>query len=146
MMIFATPDFGTGAYLALILLIVWVVVLALVVFGILRGARLLNNGAAKDRKYGILLIVMSGLIPLLCCLGPPEVVRIVYGNYPIGQYPSNIREGMSADEVLATLGSPHERFQENDGEHWYYWIDSFGIHWACVDFGSDGRVSHTHGN
>jgi hypothetical protein len=146
MRLLATPDFGAGASLGAILLIVWAVVLVLVMVGLGWGVKLLTSGTAKGRKQGMLLIVVSALIPLLCCLGPPQLVRIGYGNYPIGRYPSNIREGMSANEVLGILGTPHERVREGDSERWYYWIDWVGISWAAVEFGPDGRVISIHGN
>lgn len=83
----------------------------------------------------------------MCCQGPPHLIRLFYGNSPIGSYPSNkIKEGMSAEEVVAILGTPHERHDSSEGESWYYWIDSFGITWFAVWFGPDGRVVGTRGN
>jgi outer membrane protein assembly factor BamE (lipoprotein component of BamABCDE complex) len=72
---------------------------------------------------------------------------MLYGNYPLGSYPnSRIRIGMTADEVVATLGTPHQRRKRDEGVTWYYWIDSFGDSWFGVDFGPDGRVVYTYGN
>ena len=147
MVIFGTPDFGASGVPVLFLLIVWAIVLTLVSIGIVRGIRLLKSDSSKARKYGVLLLVVSGLVPFSCCLGPSQVVRLVYGNYPIGERPNNkIQEGMSFDEVTAILGTPHERFKKDDQESWYYWIDSFGIGWFAVDFGPDGNVERTYGN
>jgi hypothetical protein len=76
----------------------------------------------------------------------------MYGNYPIGNYPigsfpkNKIKEGMTADEVVAILGVPHERYKQDDTENWYYRIDSFGIDWLAVQFSPDGRVVGTHPN
>lgn len=53
---------------------------------------------------------------------------------------------MSADEVVAVLGTPHERYKDEDGETWFYWIDSLGIDWFRVSFGQDGRVTETWSN
>jgi hypothetical protein len=147
-MIFATPDFGASAGISCCVFFVWAVVLVGVSFGIGWGVRLLKNQSLKVRRAGLLLVVASGLVPFLCCFGPPQVIRLVYGNYPIGSYPSNkINEGISEDEVLEILGRPHERIKRgDDGERWYYWIDSFGISWVCVRFGPEGRVTGTHGN
>jgi outer membrane protein assembly factor BamE (lipoprotein component of BamABCDE complex) len=84
-------------------------------------------------------------VPFLCCLGPRQAFRIAYGNYPIGSYRNGkIKEGMTADEVLAILGTPHERSVQADGENWIYWIDSFTLDWYSVSFGPDGRVERTH--
>jgi hypothetical protein len=146
-MIFATPDFGASGAIVLCLLLAWAIVLVLVAVGIACGLRLLKNGSARARTWGGLLVLLSGLVPLSCCLLPPHAVRIAYGNYPLGSYPSNkIQEGMTKKEVLAILGPPHERFEEHDGESWYYWIDSFDISYFAVRFGPDGRVTGTHGN
>ncbi len=147
MVILATPDFGSSAIIVYILLITWAVVLLIVSVGIIRGMILLDSESHRRRKRGALLILVSGLVPFLCCLGPPHVVRLVYGNYPIGRYPNNkIREGMTTDEVAAILGPPHERMKSGGAESWYYWIDSFGMGWFGVRFGSNGRVIGTHGN
>jgi outer membrane protein assembly factor BamE (lipoprotein component of BamABCDE complex) len=44
-----------------------------------------------------------------------------------------IHEGMSEAEVLRVLGEPHARDKFSDGrEDWYYWYDSFGIHYFAV--------------
>jgi hypothetical protein len=147
MVIFATPDFGTSSGIALVLLIVGAVVLTLVLVGILWGVKLLGNSSPRLRRRGALLLLVSGLVPTSCCVGPPQVVRLVYGNYPLWSYPNNkIGDGMTEEEVKAILGSPHERWKRNDEEGWYYWLDSFGIRYFGVDFGPDGRVIRTYGN
>jgi hypothetical protein len=116
MILFATPDFGTGAMIAVILLIVWAVVLALVAVGLVWGAWLLRRTRPGARKYGGLLILVSGAVPFFCCLAPPCAIRVTYGNYPIGSYPDGkIQEGMSAEEVKEILGTPHERGGEATG-------------------------------
>jgi hypothetical protein len=146
-MTFATPDFGTSGGVACLLLLVWALVFALVLWGVARGALLLQRGSPRQKKCGVVLLLVSALLPLSCCLGPSQVTRLVYGNYPLGSYPDNeIREGMTGEEVVAVLGTPHERHEQDEGECWYYWIDSFGISWFAVRFGRDGRVVGTHGN
>jgi outer membrane protein assembly factor BamE (lipoprotein component of BamABCDE complex) len=73
--------------------------------------------------------------------------RLNYGSYPLSGNPyGKVKEGMSADDVRAALGDPHNReTRGDDGEGWYYYQDSFQIGWFCVDFGLDGRVKGTHG-
>jgi hypothetical protein len=148
MTIFATPDFGASSVIGFFLLIVWVIVAWLVLVGVLFGMRLLRSGSPKKKTFGGLLLLASGLIPLSSCLGPPYVIRLVYGNYPLGRYPNNkIGPGMSADKVVEILGTPHKRHKNHrGGETWYYWIDSFGAFWFAVDFEPDGYVIDTHGN
>jgi hypothetical protein len=147
MMPFATPDFGASAGIGCFVVLAWAFVLLLVGVGVVWGLKLLDGGSPKGRRRGVLLLVVSGLVPLSCCLGPSQVVRLVYGNYPLGHYPNNkVQEGMTAEEVVAVLGPPHERWKKGDGETWCYWIDSFGAYWFAVDFGEDGRVASTYGN
>jgi hypothetical protein len=147
-MVFATPDFGASAAVGCFLLVVWACVLVFAGLGAVRGLMLLHPGSPpRGRRCGVILVLASGLLPLSCCLGPAQLVRLAYGNYPLGSYPNGkVQEGMTADEVVATLGSPHERHKQGEGERWYYWIDSFGMHWFGVEFGPDGRVVHTYGD
>lgn len=109
---------------------------------------MLHGESPASRKYGFVLIVSSGLLPLLCWQGPQHLVRLTYGNYPLGRYPNRmIEEGMSMEEVRRILGSPHERVKGYEGaESWYYWIDSFSAYYFGVQFDSDERVMGTHGN
>ena len=145
MVIFATPDFGASGIIALFLLIAWAVVLALAGGGLLLGARLLSRGSAK---LGWLLVLASCFLPIFCYAAPPHIVRLVYGNYPLGSYPTkHIQAGMSSrDQVQRVLGPPHERYKYTDRETWIYWIDSYGAYYCGVDFGPDGRVTSTYGN
>jgi SmpA / OmlA family len=141
-MIFATPDFGTSGGIVCFLVLIWAFVLVFALLGFAKGVKLLDGGSPRNKKFAVLLFLLSGLVPVSCCLGPSHAVRVIYGNYPIRNYPNTIRKGMTADEVVATLGTPHERHADS----WYYWIDSFGISWFAVEFDQDGRVIGTHGN
>ena len=82
-MIFGTPDFGASAGISCFLVVVWAIVLLLVLLGFFAGTRLVQAESPRTRKCGILLMVLSGVVPFMCCVGPPQVVRIVHGNYPI---------------------------------------------------------------
>jgi hypothetical protein len=145
--IFATPDFGTSASLYGILVIVWAFVLLCVFVSFVSGIRLLKSGSPRRKRYGVFFLLLSAIVPSCCCLGPSQVIRLTYGNYPLGTYPNNkIKEGMTAEEVVAILGTPHERYKLDERESWYYWIDSFGIQWFAVNFGPDERVIRTYGN
>jgi hypothetical protein len=147
MVIFATPDFGAGACAAGCVLLLYLAAFGLVIGGLFWGLNLYGKDSPRIRRRGVIMMVACGLVPFFCCLGPPNAVRIMYGNYPLGSYPNNkISEGMSKDEVKAILGTPHERFTDGEEESWYYWTDSFGIGYFSVYFGSDGRVDHTGGD
>ncbi len=146
MAVFATPDFGASGAIVLFLLLVWAVVLSLVAGGFFWAARLLKGPSRARKACGVFLLVLSGSVPLGCCLGPPHLVRLEYGNYPIGRYPNHIKAGMTAEAVREDLGPPHERYDRNGTETWIYWIDSFSIRWFGVEVGPDGRVLNTYGN
>src|SRR5260370_27622578 len=112
MSIFATPDFMASGVIVLFLAFVWAIVLLLVCVGIILGIRWLASDSPRIRKCGVVLLLVSGLVPFFCCLGPSHVVRLVHGNYPLGSYPSNkIKQGMSVDEVTAALGTPPEHYK-----------------------------------
>lgn len=144
MVLFATPDFGASGVLVLFVLIAWAIVLAFVGIGVVCGSKIAAQGR---RAMGFVCVGISLVVPLMCCFGPPHAIRLMYGNYPLGRYPNGvISEGMTPDDVIARLGTPHERTQRNDRESWYYWLDSFGIGYFGVNFGPDGRVTGTHGN
>ena len=147
--IFAAPEFGVSGIIVVIVLIVWAVIVLLAVGGVLFGAQLLWHKSSRAKRVaGGLLLVVSCLLPVVCYFAPPYIVRLEYGNYPIGSYArSRIREGMSGNEVLMLLGPPQKRFREAaDRETWIYWMDSYGAHWFGVDFGPDEHVTDTFGN
>jgi hypothetical protein len=128
MKLFATPDFGASGSMMCFLMVVWAIVLTLVGIGVIRGMRLAQSGSPKTRRHGVLLLLLCAAVPLSCCLGPSQVVRVFYGNYPIGHSPDDtIKEGMTADEVLGILGPPHERVEQDNEQRWYYWKDSVSI-------------------
>lgn len=146
-MIFATPDFGASGVIVLFLLVFWVILFACVLAVVFLGARLRRSGSPRARTLGLWLVLASCSVPFVCCLAPPHLVRLIYGNYPIGSYPSGrINEGMSVDEVEAILGTPHEKNKRDNEETWFYWIDTFGVHYFAVGFGPDRRVVNTYGD
>jgi hypothetical protein len=142
MAILATSDYGTGAAIGLLLLIVWAFVLLFVVVALVMGIRAVKRGSSSQRKKrGVLLLLLSGIVPSCCYLGPPHLVRLGYGNYPVGRdAESQIKKGMTRDEVTAIVGTPHEQHDDV----WYYWLDSFGIRYFRVFFDDEGRVTSTY--
>ncbi len=82
-------------------------------------------------------------MPACCAVAPACLVRVVYGNFPIGDGPDGIRYGMTADELRAALGPPHEVLGSGSDERWVYWRDSFGDDYVGVYFDSEGRVRTT---
>jgi hypothetical protein len=113
MAVFGTPDFGATAFVILIWLIVWVLILVSALVGAVYAAALLHRENAKGRRYGLVLLLVSGLVPLTCWLGPPHAVRVFYGNYPVGaDARDKIKEGMTKEEVTAILGEPARALPE----------------------------------
>jgi hypothetical protein len=147
MILLATPDFGSSGAILVVLLLAWAVVLSLVAGGIFWAVRLLKSGSPVRRGYGVFLLLVSGLAPLCCCLGPPHVFRQEYGSYPVTfDAWRKVNPGMTAEEVTAAVGPPHARRGEGEDERWVYYMDSFEIHWVAIAFGPDGRVLRTYGN
>ncbi len=143
---FATPDFGAGARIVGVLALIWLAYLAGALFGGIRGVILIRRGWSHGRWIGIILLLVSAAVPFSCCVAPSLLFRQHYGSFPLSGNPyTRVKEGMSADEVRASLGNPHNRDERDDGEGWYYYQDSLEICWFCVDFGPDGRVKGTHG-
>ena len=147
-MIFATPDFGAGAAAMMFICIIWMGVIAFAILGLTFGVKLCKSDKPQSKRYGLVLVLVSGIVPLCCWLLPAQVVRMTSGNYPLGEYPNKkIEQGMTRDEVESILGNPHERMDGGVGEgSWYYWIDSFGIRYFRVHFGPEGLVESTSGN
>ncbi len=146
MSLFATPDFGTGGMLALFVLGVYGVAFLLAVLAFRHGSWLREKGPPEERRRGLALM-LAGALPLLCCcLVPAPLHRLTHGHFPIGGQAGRVTSGMTAQEVLALLGRPWARDERDDGEWWYYHADSFGIHWVCIHFDAEGRVTGQHGN
>ena len=145
MVVFGTPDFGATAFVILFWLVVWIIILSLSLVGAVCATVWLHKGTAKSKRYGLILILTCACVPLTCWLGPPHAVRLVFGNYPIGRYPSpsEITRGMTSEDVLTKLGKPHEYYKDAEGESWFYWLDSYGIMWFGVYFYADGTVKGT---
>jgi hypothetical protein len=147
MVIFATPDFGVTGFIMLFWIIIGCIVLLLSVVGIIFGVRLLGSRSSTHKLLGCILFVVSGLLPVASYLTPSLIFHQSYGNDPIGHYPSGkIQNGMSFDQVVSILGTPHQRTKNTHGEMWLYWIDSFEVQWVGLDFGPDGHVINMYGN
>ena len=145
MVIFATPTWGYAMHWPLIVV---AAVLAISLVGIVLGVRLLGSKAFAGRKFGGCVLLLVGCLLIIWCYSAwPNTIPLENGTHPIGSYPNNkILEGMSRDEVKATLGLPFRREEYNDQETWIYLIDSYGDCWFGVSFGPDGRVDHTYGD
>src|SRR5947207_2490898 len=123
---FATPDFGAGAAILGVLALIWLAVLLAALVGAIRGVILIRRRPSPARRTGIILLLVSVAVPFSCCVGPSIVFRLNHGSYPLGGDPyTQVKEGMSADDVRAALGNPHNREEREDGEAWYYYQDSF---------------------
>jgi SmpA / OmlA family len=143
MILFATPDFGAGGGVICILVLIWAFVLVFALAGVIWGGRVFAKGSLK----GCVIILVSGSVPLACCIGPPLTFRVAHGSFPLSGYPSGkIEKGMTAEEVTAILGEPHRRTKRDDRETWTYCLDSFCVGDFFVDFGVDGRVTSTYGH
>jgi hypothetical protein len=140
-MLFATPDFGASANASCCLLFVWALVLGCASWSVVRGIKLFSQESPRPKKIGAVLILLGISLPLCLYHLPAQIVRMHYGNAPLQRYPHEIHTGMTKDEVRAAIGTPHHQFDDGDRERWYYWLDSYGLSYVAVWFGSDGRVT-----
>jgi hypothetical protein len=144
---FATPDFGTGAAIAAFGFFAWLATLVIGCFGVWCGNRLRKTHSAGARKIGVALMVAFGSIPVTAYVLPQFYIKAKFGNFPVDLDKSYLlKEGMTKAEVQAILGTPHERGEDPWGDRWYYWRDSLGANWWCVDFDDNGRFAATHFN
>ncbi len=145
-MIFA--DFGAGGAIICALFVVGLLVVAVASLGCLRAVRLIRSKSLERKSLGLLLLLMCVSLPFSCCVVPRYHFQATHGSPPLGKYPSGVvKEGMTADEVRAALGNPHEVHDYPEGGgHWYYWLDWFSIDWFGVLFGPDGRVTASGGS
>ncbi|VTU01201.1 ---NA--- : : SmpA_OmlA [Gemmataceae bacterium] len=129
------------------LLFVWALVLGFAGIGFLWSRRFSEKDSPATKTTRVVVMLLSGLIPLSCCVAPPVYIRITRGNYPVGGVIYKIREGMTKEQVLERLGPPHRRVDDDDVQPiWYYWNDSYALGYETVWFGPDGRVTGVHGN
>jgi hypothetical protein len=143
MAVFATPDFEVSFVLAAFVVAAGAVILLLALIGFIVGMRMRRKGS----RAGGRLALFSVLFPVFCYFAPSLVFRLEYGHFPLGAYPDGkIETGMTPKEVQAILGAPQLCTKLNGQEEWYYHLDSFGIYYFAVHFGSDGHVHGTHGN
>lgn len=88
---------------------------------------------------GFTAVLLASL--LSCCFLPNLLVRVCYGNWPIGD-PNQYKydKGMTGEEVRAMLGPPHERYADEEGETWYYYCDAFGFAIVGMKFDREGLM------
>jgi hypothetical protein len=151
MPIFATPDFGAGALANCFVFTVGAILFTFAYAGFMWGVRIFRHGSPRAKKWGVCLLVVCGLVPILFLVGPNIVTRLTCGNFLLDGYPYNnadrIKKGMPKDEVVAILGTPHQRgpcfYNDGEGERWMYYLAPFGISYFAVEFGQDGGVMST---
>ncbi len=142
-MIFATPDFGAGGLIMLVVSAIFVAALVVAAIGIGWGLFLRKRADAKGRRWGMVVIIGSVMLPISCCSGPSVIFRLTHETPPLGRYPNGVIEaGMTPDEVRARLGPPHHLYLGS----WMYYLDPIEVRYFMVSFGPDGNVNGTGGN
>jgi hypothetical protein len=146
-MLLATPDFGAGATVFGFIIILGLATVAIALGGILWGSALLKRGSRTGKSCGLVVLVVSGLLPVTYCQAPNILARCMYGRFLLLMDPSvRIAKGMSMEEVKANLGDPHEHFRGHEGERWFYYVAPFGIGYWGIDFDTDERVVSIYGD
>jgi hypothetical protein len=120
MCLIATPDFGVSGCIALLAMLAWLVAFGVACLGVWLGARLwLRCNSTPLRRFGLILMVLFGAIPVASTLLPPLWLRANYGNYPVSSRNSkDITEEMTQQEVQSKLGTPHDRCADGLGDRW----------------------------
>lgn len=144
-MILASPDFGAGGALLLLLAIAWVIIGAFSMSCFLLGLKWSETETPKARKFKKFLLLLSVGIPLGCYFAPRLVFRCVHGRYPLWRHPSSdtqdrVTAGMSKADVASLLGDPHEE-RSGPQDRWIYYIDSLGSISYVVYFDGEGLVT-----
>lgn len=118
---------------ALVLAVAWGLLLPVV-------ARRVARPAGVRLARALLLLGYLALPPCVYA-APPCLVRAAYGSFPLGDREDGIEPGMTAAEVRAALGPPHEVLGPTDAPGWIYWRDSWGRDCVGVRFDAGGRVA-----
>lgn len=95
------------------------------------------------RSKRSLVAFMLATVVLSVWFLPGLLIRVVYGDFPIGQ-PTKYRivVGMTREEVLAVLGPPHERYSGTGAEEtWCYRCYALNVSTYAIYFDGHGRVS-----
>jgi hypothetical protein len=107
--------------------------------------------SAAGRIVRVFCLTIFGVLTtlLVACLIPPVLFRLAHGRAPLSaekyQRAWNTK-GLTANQLRELLGEPHDRYDEdNGGETWYYWGDSYGVGYVGIRIGPDGRVESTWG-
>jgi hypothetical protein len=130
---------GAGECLFLVL-IVPSLVFSIVL--LIRGYRKCNDVASQKRR-GYWLILLGLSIPGFWYFGPQLLFRLEAGSYPLKRFPTNIREGMTQQEVIDLLRQPHEVYKHDRDDTWYYYFGYFNSNYFGIVFNKDGRVLRT---
>jgi hypothetical protein len=130
--------------LAIVLGVIWLMLFPFVSRGTKVG-QLFGPGPAARRLRRASALLAFLALPACCAIAPRYLVWVVYGSFPLGQRQDGIAPGMTAAQVRATLGPPHEVLRTDGADGWIYWRDSFGDDYVVVYFDSDSRVRATSG-
>jgi hypothetical protein len=162
MPLFASPDFGTAAFAALVLLIGFMAVFMLIgIVGALavralhqrmkRPSDLRDGPDGAKPAPGCLRIILYGFAVSILgtCLLPRPIFCLYFGRDRADPNGLHVEKGMTEEEVIAKCGRPHEKYQKADGEvEWHYHTDRWGsgVHFDIIRFDREGRVggSSTH--
>jgi hypothetical protein len=135
-MLFATPDFGAGGFILLIIVGIVLAVSAVSMLAIFRGIDMCLEEPRVRRWLGVASICLGIALPLCAFCGPSVLFRLQHATPPIDDVPSDlIQEGMSSEEVQARIGPPHEIESYNPSYvKWVYWRDAIRFESYSVFF------------
>jgi hypothetical protein len=100
-------------------------------------------------KVAIAVAACFGIVVGSCCVMPSLIFRSKYGRAPltVQEYRETawkVKKGMTANEVRAAIGAPHEIVPDNREEGattWYYYTNAFAFGFFGVNLDAGSRVT-----
>jgi outer membrane protein assembly factor BamE (lipoprotein component of BamABCDE complex) len=83
--------------------------------------------------------VAATILLLVCCVTPPILTRLTYGRWGESGDISQVKPGMTPEEVIELLGPPHDRDRWDNCERWIYREGYLGLPTHGISF-QDGVV------
>lgn len=142
-MLFATPDLGVGGIIVLLIGLIWLGCILWSIVGIIVGIRFFCRAPLRKKWMGLLLILVSGAMPVALYHAPSVLFLWNCKRPPLGKYPNNLEKGMMVEQVKSLLGEPHVI---DPDQSWVYFLDDLYVFYCRIAFGPDGRVENKHGN
>ena len=146
-MLFASPDFGAGGLVILVIAGIVIAVSAVSILAFFKGIDMCLEKPAIRRRRGVATICAGVALPLIAFCGPSVLFRLQHATPPITDDQIGlVQEGMSPEDVQALIGPPHAVESYNSSYvTWVYRRDAIYFETYSVYFDNkSGVVKSTH--